>query len=387
VRLISPHGRGDHEILVDGDELAAYELFDEQLLTDGLPIVPPTPERVEATLAQTWRDPDEALGIVGDGRNVATVRNAAVNAVMAGCPPRLFPLALATAEILADPGFRIRDNGSTTSWEVLLVVSGPDLESLGFTTGTGVMRVGRRANSTLGRFTRLWIRNVADILPPPGYTDMAAIGQSVPVAMAEDEAATREIGWAPCREGWGGGPDDVLVAGQGIIAVSPPVYTAGATPSEHLDLLAEAIVGSSAHAAALGITSHAWTPVLAMNPAVAEVFARRGMCRGDVAQELAERATAPARSLLDGHHARVGESLDLPAMVAGGELDARYCLGDAPDRPLPVIHDPDALAVVVTGNPGRNQSRYFVPLGRNGRRGTRRAIWARHRPSAADPSP
>jgi hypothetical protein len=376
VRVLHPQAPGHDEVVVDGDDLALYEYFDRHLLTDGLPFVAPTPARVDAALETSPRDPDEVLGVVGDARTVATVRSAAVNAVMAGCPAEIFPFALAAAEIMTDVGFRIRDNGSTTSWEVLLVLSGPDLAERGFTVDTGVLRVGRRANSTLGRFTRLWIRNVAGIVAPPGVTDMAAIGQSVPVAMAEDERATREIGWPTCREEWAAGPDDVLVAGHGVIAVSPPIYTAGSGPEEHLALLAEAIVGSSAHAAALGITSRAWTPVLAMNPAVAEVFARRGMSRSDLAGELADRAVAPARSLLEGHRARVGEELDLPTMVRAGAIDGRYHSGDEPDRPLPVIPDPQALAVVVTGNPGRNQSRYFVPLGRNGRRGIRHVSFA-----------
>ncbi|MGH3495205.1 MAG: hypothetical protein ACRDQ1_18495 [Sciscionella sp.] len=148
------------------DEVLDY--LDQRMWTDGLPIVPPTIPRIERMLTHTHREPAEVIGAVGDEGIEATVWNTAVNAVMAGCRDQDFPIVLTLVEILADPAFRIRDAGSTTGWEVLALVSGPDLPERGFNTETGVMRLGRRANSSIGRFTRLWIRNIAGLLIPPG---------------------------------------------------------------------------------------------------------------------------------------------------------------------------------------------------------------------------
>jgi hypothetical protein len=157
------------------DDVLDY--LDENLLSDGLPVVPPTLDRVERMLSHTSRDPMEVIGTVGDEGIEATVWNTAVNGVMAGCRAHHLPVLLAIAEIMAEKRFRISDAGSTTGWEILVVLSGPDLADRGLNFDAGVMRIGRRANSSIGRFTRLWVRNIAGLVIPPGHTDQAGIGQ------------------------------------------------------------------------------------------------------------------------------------------------------------------------------------------------------------------
>jgi hypothetical protein len=75
---------------------AVNDYFYEQGWTDGLPIIPPTAERVDKMLAgMGWRRPDDVIGVVPPAMGVATVRNVAVNAVMAGCWPPYLPAIVA----------------------------------------------------------------------------------------------------------------------------------------------------------------------------------------------------------------------------------------------------------------------------------------------------
>ncbi|MCB2059913.1 MAG: hypothetical protein KDE21_05360, partial [Novosphingobium sp.] len=83
------------------EEVSAF--FYEQEWSDGLPIVPPTIEKVEEFLGFTDRDPDEILGIALPESRAVTVWATAVNGVMAGCRPEYMPVLVALAEAMVDP--------------------------------------------------------------------------------------------------------------------------------------------------------------------------------------------------------------------------------------------------------------------------------------------
>ena len=123
----------------------------------------------------------------------ATVWSVAVNGVMAGCRPEYMPILVAVVEAIADPEWRIQDAGATPGWEPLIVLSGPMVKRLGFNTGSGLMRMGSRPAASMGRFLRMYLRNVAGLRVPPGTTDKGSIGSSFNVALAEDEDATRAL--------------------------------------------------------------------------------------------------------------------------------------------------------------------------------------------------
>jgi len=112
-----------HEIVHSGDLESVQEFFSARGWTDGLPIIPPTRQRVQQALRFTSRDPDEVIGVLAPEFRESTVWNVAVNGVMAGCRPEYFPVLLAIADALADPQFRIQDAGSTPAWEPLVVRS------------------------------------------------------------------------------------------------------------------------------------------------------------------------------------------------------------------------------------------------------------------------
>src|SRR5262245_15538281 len=128
--------------------------------TDGLPVIPPTPDRVAAMVGD--RDPKETIAVLEPGRGVATIEKIAANAVMAGCLPSYFPVVLAAVRASADPDFGLEGVLTTIhSQSPMLVVNGPIAEELEMNSGAGVLGSGNRANATIGRALMLVCRNIA----------------------------------------------------------------------------------------------------------------------------------------------------------------------------------------------------------------------------------
>ncbi len=150
--------------LDDYDE--AVELFFERGWTDGLPVVLPTRRRVEAMIAHVGRDPQESLGPVPPKGGEATIEKLAINAVMGGCRPEHFPVALAAMEAMMDPAHNLNGVSQTTHMCVsLIIVNGPIARELGFNSRDGVFGNGYRANAAVGRAARLALWNLGGAVP------------------------------------------------------------------------------------------------------------------------------------------------------------------------------------------------------------------------------
>src|SRR5438105_3069393 len=91
-----------------------FEVWFEKGVTDGLPVVPPTRERVERMLAGARRRPDELVGEMPPNYGRLTVEKAAINAVMAGCRSEYLPVLLAAAECACDPAFNLHGVSTST---------------------------------------------------------------------------------------------------------------------------------------------------------------------------------------------------------------------------------------------------------------------------------
>ena len=164
--------RADTEtIAAAGDGLEAFNaLFLARGWGDGLPLVPPTPERVKAMLAGYDLPDDFPIATLPPLDGVATVGKIAVNAVMAGCEPRHMPLLVAAVEAVSQPEFDLRGVATTTNPDsVLVIVSGPIVKRLGISAGTNTFGRGNRANACIGRALHLIISNVGG--SRPGITD------------------------------------------------------------------------------------------------------------------------------------------------------------------------------------------------------------------------
>ena len=145
--------------------------------TDGLPVVPPTPERVERMLGGTDRDPDELIAAVPPKWGRATVEKVAINAVMAGCKPAYLPLILTAVEAMTSEQFNLHGVQVTTSHVgPMLVVNGPIRKQLEINDGFNLFGQGWRANATIGRALRLVCTNIGGSLP--GELDRAAFGHA-----------------------------------------------------------------------------------------------------------------------------------------------------------------------------------------------------------------
>src|SRR5262249_54949868 len=145
-------------------------------LTDGLPVVPPTEERVLRMLAGTKRDPQEVVAIVPPNLVPATVEKIAINAVMAGCKPDYLPVVLAAVEGACGNEFNMQGALATTSFAApLAIVNGPIRARVGLNSGINVFGQGFRANATIGRALTLVVRNVGG--GRPAEVDRATLGQ------------------------------------------------------------------------------------------------------------------------------------------------------------------------------------------------------------------
>ena len=125
------------------EDLDAVEFCFQQGWTDGLPVIPPTPERVDAMLG--GRDPAVSLGPVPPGHGEATLERVAACAVLAGCRPDYFPVVVAAVEAALEPSFNAHGIAVTTQPAgTILIVNGPARDRLGLNSGMGALGPGRR---------------------------------------------------------------------------------------------------------------------------------------------------------------------------------------------------------------------------------------------------
>ena len=141
--------------------LEAIETFFDNGWSDGLPVVPPTPEAVAAMLDGTSLAPEAILGVEPVKGAIITAEKAAINAVMAGCKPEYMPVVVAAIEAITRPEFNLHGiTVSTMGAAILLVVNGPITKELEINSGVSVFGPGHRANATIGRAIRLIVLNV-----------------------------------------------------------------------------------------------------------------------------------------------------------------------------------------------------------------------------------
>lgn len=153
----------------------AMDRFYQEGWTDGLPIVPPTKELVDEMLLHVQRDPDQIVAIVPPRWAVATVRDIAINAVMAGCKPEYLPVVIAAVEAACDEKFNLNGIQATTHVvSPLIIVNGPARNKVGINSGCNVFGQGFRANATIGRAFRLVLMNIGGGIP--GETDQSTFG-------------------------------------------------------------------------------------------------------------------------------------------------------------------------------------------------------------------
>lgn len=186
-------------------ELAAtddeFEAMAARGWSDGLPLVPPTPERVMTMLDATQREGSEIIATVPPDLAPCSVEKAAINAVMAGCAPEHFPIVLSSLEAVCNDRFNMHGVLATTMPVApVLIVNGPIRKRAGMNSGINVFGQGNRANSTIGRALQLIVRNIGG--GRPGEVDRATHGNpgKLGLAFAEDEEGSP---WTPLSSDFG----------------------------------------------------------------------------------------------------------------------------------------------------------------------------------------
>lgn len=181
------------ELQIGGLEDPVHALC-ERGMTDGLPVVPPTPERVVAMLEHTSRHPQDLVGIIPPYSRRATVEKVAINAVMAGCAGPELPIVLAALEAACRDAFCLQGVVATTAPAgPIVVVSGPYASKVGMNATGNVLGQGNRANMTVGRALQLTIRNVGGGIPQ--REDRATHGGPLKLGMAFPDRLDETSPW------------------------------------------------------------------------------------------------------------------------------------------------------------------------------------------------
>lgn len=344
------------DVVLSGTIEDINDEFVDRGWTDGSPIMPPTREAVEAFIEPSGHDPWRLIGTARPSGRDMTVWSVAVNGVMAGCRPEHLPVLLAVAEILAGDQYGVEHSGNTTGADALMIVSGPNLAGIGFHHGQGALREGVRANTTVGRWLRLFLRNVC------GFTsdehDKATFGNSARVVLAEDVAALAEIGWPSVAEDASYGSDDdvVTLARMNSGAIIGSVF--GSTPEEIVPYLADGLARIAGwdltHVYGLGTGQ--FRPLLILSPVLARTVARAGWPKDDLRQALFEVARIPAWRF----EKLIGEWSNLTAgrrtlseLCERGHVPPVFGESDDPDRLVPIVTAPSELEIAVAGDPNR----------------------------------
>ena len=330
--------------LVD-DYDAVQNLYLERGWSDGLPITPPTPERVEAMLAAANLDPQRVVAELPPHWGEATVERLSVNAVMAGCLPEYLPVIIAGVAAMSDPAFNLYAIQSTThSCAPLLIVNGPIRQQLGLNSSSGAYGPGWRANATIGRAVRLALLNIGGGYPGVGDMSTQGAPSKYGYCVAENEA---ENPWEALHLERGFSPDQSTVT---ALAGEPPHNI-----NDHTGRSAEEILTIIAGAMAVTGANNAYTggeTLLALGPEHAATIAGDGFSKDDIREWLNRHARIPL------------ERYTQDTMLE------RF--GHIPDGPVPMVATPEDLAIIVLGGPGKHSS--WVPTFGGATRSVTRAI-------------
>jgi len=261
--------------------------------SDGLPVVPPTEERVLRMLTGTTRSPQDVVAVVPPDLVEVTVEKVAVNAVMAGCLPEHLPWVIAAVEAVCTDEFNIHGVLATTMpVGPVLICNGPGTRAVGMNSGVNVLGQGNRANLTIGRAVQLVVRNVGG--GRPGEVDRAAHGNpgKLSFCFAEREQDSPFTSLAVSR-GFAPSADTVTVfAGEGPRCI---VDQKARTAEELANAFAACL--RTLHSPKLVL---AFDAVLVVGPEHARVFAEAGWDRDRLLAELHTRLQIPGSELVHG---------------------------------------------------------------------------------------
>ncbi|MFH1487004.1 MAG: hypothetical protein ABIH46_13105, partial [Chloroflexota bacterium] len=308
--------------------------------TDGLPIVPPTEERVINMMGGTKKGPQELIATIPPKWGPATVENVAINAVMAGCVPEYMPVIIAAMQAMTEGHFNLYGVQATTHPVApLAIVNGPIAKKLDINAGYGLFGPGTRANAAIGRAIRLILVNVGGAVP--GRLDRATHGQpskySYCIAENEDENP-----WEPLHVELGFAPDVSTVT----VCPSESPHNINDHDSNTAVGILTTVAGTMAITGSNNTHMMGGEPMVAFGPEHAATVAKDGLSKADVKKFLFEKARIPY------------SKLPPEAIERRRKTPERYGSFDE-NTNFPVCQSPEDIMVIVAGGAGKHS--LFIP--------------------------
>ena len=319
------------DIGVHDDEM---EFMFDQGFSDGLPLVPPTPERVMRMLAGTRRDAQEVLAVMPPNMAEVTVEKVAINAVMAGCKPEYMPVINTIVQAICTDAYNIHGVMATTMGaSPVIVVNGPVRERLSMNMKLGALGQGNRANATIGRAVRLIIRNVGGA--KPGGTERSTLGNPMKITMCFAEWEERNP-WSPLHVERGFDENDSVVT----------IFTMTSGPTLIVDQdsrSASQLAGTMGLCldSAFNTKAHFGTDcLLVVVPEHVDTLMRDGYTKQDIRARIQEVTARPIHELAADEISGAGFKADV---IAGMDEATR-------NKMLPKFRSNDDIHIVVAGS-------------------------------------
>jgi len=349
VKRIAIHGPDDDTLEFFGtDLLHCLENMNERFLewgwSDGFPLVPPTKNSVKKMLGGTKRAPDDVVveNFV-PGMAQATIRDLAINAVMAGCQPEFMPIIITAVEAMHHPEINLRMcTVSTGAHAPLFVVNGPMGEKLKINSGScalGNAGPGKLSfpNIAIGRAVRLALMNVGGAYP--GILDQDTIGSPAKFSMVLAENETKNP-WEPYHVEKGFKVEESAVTcfyGHSLIEIAD-------LESDTADTLINTI---SLRVIGIGQTIFIpYYPVILLSPAHAEIFNRDGWTKNDI------------RQYLHLHCSITAEKYRRSKSLAWGQ-DRKWITEADSSAMIPLFEEPGKIDIVVAGGTSGKSAAYL----------------------------
>jgi len=317
----------DIEVFTDPDpEKISYDFYIRRM-TDGLPVIPPTKERVQKLLNYTDRDFQELIAVLPPRMGRATPEKIAVNSVMAGCMPQFMPMVMNTIESISDYKFNLAGiNATTHPVSICTIMNGQISREIGASSGAGCLGPGNIANASIGRAVRLCLMNIAGAVP--GLGDHATLGSPAKYSYAFAEFES-ESPWESLSNERGFNEDTSTTT---VMAVEAPQNV-----NDHRSKRAEDLLETIAQTASTAGCNNSHVPgeiLLIMSPEHAKTISNDGWNKQDIKNYMHENCSV---------------LLEL-ADRGGRKIDEKWI----DDENIRITRAPEDVVVVVAGGVGRH---------------------------------
>jgi hypothetical protein len=323
-------------------------MFYQQEWSMGLPIIPPTRERVAELLKGTSRRPDEVIGVVPPRMGVLTVEMAAVHAAMADCDPEFLPVIIAAMEALLAPETNWRGAGTTTgTTSILTIVNGPIVKQIGMAYGQGSAGKGHHVNAAIGYAINSITYVIGGSKPPAiDKGTLSAPSDFTGWIFGENEDALPKD-WNPYHVDRGFNRNDSVVT---VMATYEPVENIdhwSSNVTEQMKWWAHLISPLLNVGGPCAPMTLEQPVILALGPEHAEMMAVAGWTKAMFTQALWEQTQIPLSAW--------------PKGCAPGLLERKLGKKLTPESMIPITARPDLMEIVIAGGAGKH-SHYFAPF-------------------------